>query len=249
VPETAIASEEIRPAAGWWRRALTTLRLWRQVAESEMYGGMGTLRLLPFMARYAATGDDWSYVPHPVPPWAFGPGSAQDFRWYFQSETRVRVRSVNELCEWLQGCRYAGDPDVFVSDDFWQHPRTFEHLRLGDCEDHALWAWRKLREIGFPAWFVVGQVSWQHAGEVNKHAWVQFTRGEGEEVVLEAAAKLGAPMIRPAAEVRGEYRPHFAVEHGTFRTRVYGGFLRHVAWYRHVRRRREFYRRLQEGTG
>lgn len=220
------------------RRLAAVARLVRGVTRTSLAGRMPALHLLPLlplMSRYAASGDAWTHVRCRVPPWVFGPGAPPDFRWCFESETNVRVRSVNELCEWLRGCRYAYDRDVFVTSDYWQHPRTFELIRRGDCEDHAMWAWRKLREIGFPAWLVVGRVNWPHAAG-HTHVWVQFTRGEGEEVVLEAAAKDGSPMIRTVDEVRDEYRPHFAVEHGTFWTRVYGGFLENLEMYQNGRR-------------
>ena len=43
-------------------------------------------------------------------------------------------------------------------------------------------------------------------------------------------------MIRPVDTVRDVYRPHFAVEHGTVHTRVYGGFLEDLRMYNPLRR-------------
>jgi predicted transglutaminase-like cysteine proteinase len=34
-----------------------------------------------------------------------------------------------------------------------EHPGAFERRRRGDCEDFALWAWRKLAEVGVDAEF------------------------------------------------------------------------------------------------
>src|SRR5205085_1473130 len=68
------------------------------------------------------------------------------FAWYFEGQSAVTVGSVDDVCEWLLECEYVHDPELFHEPDFWQHPRTFERLRKGDCEDHALWAWRKLVE-------------------------------------------------------------------------------------------------------
>src|SRR5690348_3236184 len=66
-------------------------------------------------------------------------------------------RSVHGLCQRHCGdlrmaadCEYVRDP--VHERDFWQHPKTFEQLRKGDCEDHALWAWRKLTELGISAY-------------------------------------------------------------------------------------------------
>ncbi|HEX8903315.1 MAG TPA: hypothetical protein VF771_00585 [Longimicrobiaceae bacterium] len=214
------------------RRLATVARLYRGVGRTPLFGGIYTLPLMPLISRYAATGDTWAHVQVGVPPWAFGVGAPHDFRWCFEAMSQVKVRSVNDICEWLQGCRHRSDQQIFVANDYWQHPRTFEMIRQGDCEDHALWAWRKLRDIGFPAWFVVGKARWQDPGADHTHAWVQFTRGPGEEeVLLEAVAKQGTPMIRPLAEVRDDYCPHFSVEHGTFWTRVHGGFLKNLEMY------------------
>ena len=63
------------------------------------------------------------------------------------------------------------------------HPRTFTGPQ-GDCK-HALWAWRKLIELGHPAEFFVGQ--WLEGGGAHHdcHAWVVFEQ-DGERFLLEA---------------------------------------------------------------
>src|SRR6185436_7297823 len=94
----------------------------------------------------------------PVPIGAFGPGSRREFAQYFQGESHVRVESIDEIVEWLLNCQYMTDAILFNERDFWQHPNTFEQLRRGDCEDFALWAWRKLADIGIDAEFCVGRV-------------------------------------------------------------------------------------------
>ena len=115
------------------------------------------------------------------------------------------------------------DDQLFNEIDFWQHPRTFEHLRKGDCEDHALWAWRKLVELGHRAEFFVGQ--WLAGGGAthSRHAWVVF-ECNGEHVLLEATSKDQASMIRPLRDARAEYSPHFSVDH-LFTMRSHGGYL------------------------
>lgn len=154
-----------------------------------------------------------------MPAHAFGPGSIHDFRWYFEGESQVRVASVDEICAWLDGCKYVSDRELFNLQDFWQHPCTFERLRQGDCEDHALWAWRKLVELGVDAELVSGR--WtagpDHAG---RHVWVVFRDGAGE-FVLEAVGKEAA-MVRPLDEVRAEYRPDVAVN-ARFETTAFSG--------------------------
>ena len=112
-----------------------------------------------------------------VPRYTFGKGAKKDFTWYFKGDSAVRTKSVRDICRWLTRCKYLSDEALFVEDDFWQHPVTFEHLRKGDCEDHALWAWRKLLEIHVDAEFVCGQwLERNDSGEIVEtgHAWVNF---------------------------------------------------------------------------
>ena len=104
--------------------------------------------LLALLRPRVLVDDPWARSPAVLPTRAFGRGSVRDFRWYFERESEVPVRSIDEVCDWLLGCAYVSDRELFNESDFWQHPGTFERLRQGDCEDYALWAWRKLVELG-----------------------------------------------------------------------------------------------------
>ena len=155
-----------------------------------------------------------------VPKTAFGPGSRQDFALYFEGESAVSVRSIDDITSWLLQCEYVSDPELFAKGDFWQHPTVFEQLRRGDCEDFALWAWRKLAEIGMDAEFYVGRVIC--AGNADRHhAWVVY-RAESNEFLFEPAAANSRQMIRPLAEVRHAYVPYFAIDH-RFGTSAFAG--------------------------
>lgn len=162
-------------------------------------------RMLPLFADQ----DPWERLGTRVALHAFGPGSRREFRWYFEGESSVSVDSLDAVCEWLLECEYAHDEDLFNEADFWQHPRTLEHMRKGDCEDHALWAWRKLVELGYEAELVTGAL---RRNEEGGHAWVVF-RHEGEAYLLEATAHHRDDMIQRLAEVKDEYEPHFGVDH------------------------------------
>ena len=157
-----------------------------------------------------------------VPKTAFGPGSRQDFALYFEGESSVRVQSIDDIAAWLLQCEYVSDPDLFDKRDFWQHPTVFEQLRRGDCEDFALWAWRKLAEIGTEAEFFVGRVVLN--GELDcdrQHSWVVYCV-DRIDFLFEPAASDIQQMIRPLAEVRHSYVPHFAVNH-RFDTSAFAG--------------------------
>ena len=161
--------------------------------------------------------DPWTRVSRGVPLSFYGQGSQRDFGWYLEGESTVAVTCVEEIQEWLLTCEYVDDRELFNEADFWQHPRTFEQLRRGDCEDHALWAWRKLVELGIDAELVSGQ----HDEEA--HVWVLFTHA-GEPHLFETVAKARSAMIRPVRDVRNSYRPEVSVD-GKRRRFAYHGYL------------------------
>jgi hypothetical protein len=187
----------------------------------------GPLRLLvaPLVrlaARLTGRESAWDRLAMPVPPRAFGSGSERPFAQYFEGESSVRVASIDDILTWLQTCEYVSDVELFQKRDFWQHPGAFESLRRGDCEDFALWAWRKLRELGIEADFCVGRVVSSEQPDVEyQHAWVVY-RLDGVEFLLEPAARMPSAMIRPLEDVMASYVPHFAVNH-RFETNAFVG--------------------------
>ena len=88
--------------------------------------------------------------------------------------------------------------------------------------DHALWAWRKLLELGVDADFVVGWTGSPGVG--HRHAWVIFRQGS-EQFLFETVAKTLPRMVRPLSESE-TYIPEYGVDrHG--RRFAFGG-LAHV---------------------
>lgn len=167
--------------------------------------------LVRLVGRFRRADSAWDRVPMPVPTRAFGPGSRRHFAEYFNGESQVAVQTIDDIVEWLQGCEYVTDPELFHERDYWQHPGTFEQLRRGDCEDFALWTWRKLGEIGIDAEFYVGRVVAGDGARVDRHhAWVVYRAGD-TEFLFEPAAHDRQRMIRPLADVKNAYLPHFAV--------------------------------------
>ncbi|MGQ0641716.1 MAG: transglutaminase-like cysteine peptidase [Gemmatimonadaceae bacterium] len=154
--------------------------------------------------------DPWARLSMRPPVHAFGPGARQDFAWYFQGESGVDVRQLDDMLTWLGTCEYTTDHEAYQVTDFWQHPRTFELMRRGDCEDFALWAWRKLVELGFDAQFVVGYTtSGPEAG--RRHAWVQF-RDRDTDCLLEPCQRNIELAVRPLDAVRDAYFPEYGVD-------------------------------------
>jgi len=173
------------------------------------------------LSRRIVGGDPWACVPSEDFAAYFGSGRRHEFTAYLEGESTIPARSVDDLRDFLAECRYVSDFDLFRERDHWQHPLTFEHLRKGDCEDHALWTWRKLKELGHPAHLMVGSSDLLREAP-GQHAWVLF-EGAGELFLFETTEKRRERMVRPLDELRAAYRPHLSVDHqGTMF--VYGGF-------------------------
>jgi hypothetical protein len=154
--------------------------------------------------------DPWTRLDVRPPVHAFGPGARQDFAWYFQGESEVSVSQLEEMVAWLGTCEYTADHETYQVSDFWQHPRTFELMRRGDCEDFALWAWRKLVELGYDAHFVVGYAV-VDADAGRRHAWVVFRRND-VDYVMEPCQRNVEYVVRPLDHVRHAYFPEYGVD-------------------------------------
>ena len=167
----------------------------------------------------------WERVPIEVPAAAFGPGSRCPFSQYFEGESRVAVTSIDDIVDWLGTCEYASDLEQFHEPDLWQDPCAFEQRQRGDCEDFALWTWRKLIEIGVEAEFYVGRVAYGPEPAADRqHAWVMYR--DGDDVCLfEPVARDRQRMIQPWSDVKDNYVPHFAVDR-RFVTSAFTGCLR-----------------------
>ena len=174
------------------------------------------------LARSGPAHDPWERLPYHLPAQTFGRGSMHPFPWYFEGRSHVAVTCVDDICDWLLACEYVPDPDLFNETDFWQHPLTFERMRKGDCEDYALWAWRKLVEMGFEAELVAGVWHPQHDAP-GGHVWVRY-RHEDVDFILEAVSRTRDTMVRTFESARAEYVPHAGVDH-KFQLFAYSGYL------------------------
>ena len=142
----------------------------------------------------------------------FGAGSRRPFADYLNGQSRVQVHSIDDICRWLQQCEYVRDTELFNQRDVWQHPDEFETRQQGDCEDHALWAWRKLKELNISAEFVVGQARWaENSNGVGSgaHAWVSYQEND-RTYILEATHK--KQLIYPLEAMQTRYHPWFSVD-------------------------------------
>ena len=164
--------------------------------------------------------DAWEKWEQRIPPKQFGSGCIRDWPWFFEGQSVVQVKSLDDICQWLSACCYVHDKAIFNEHDFWQHPVTFEMTRKGDCEDHALWAWRKLTELGYKAEFVRGHYFDGRDLHRAAHAAVIFEQ-HGRRYFLDTVAK-GATMVMPVAIARTLFCPECSVD-ASFKTHRYSG--------------------------
>jgi hypothetical protein len=192
------------------------------VIPQDWYLGRLCSACIRLGARIIGRESAWECVSMRVPERVFGPGSQQPFASYFEGESSVPVHSIDDIVAWLQGCEYVTDLEQFNHRDVWQHPGIFERRRRGDCEDFALWAWRKLAELGIDAEFCVGRLVCADRPEIDRqHAWVVY-RVDGAAFLFEPAAKTRSSMIRLLENAMDRYVPHFAVNH-RFETNAFVG--------------------------
>ena len=163
--------------------------------------------------------DSWKSRYQNIPLRFFGHGCTTDFSSYLKQDSQVQVGGLNDILDWLLGCQYVSDPSTQGVRDHWQHPVEFEQTRQGDCEDFALWAWRKLLELGYHAEFTVGK--WIHEGRIGTHAWVVFDY-QDEVFILESTGSNRERMLKPVSQVMTEYVPFAAIDKD-LKKKVYNG--------------------------
>ena len=120
----------------------------------------------------------------------------------------MAVSSVEEIKQWLLGCSYQTDRAQFGR-EHWQHLLEFEARRVGDCDDYAIWAWRKLVELGLDARLVTGHCLPIVDPNVG-HVWVVYRDG-GALYLFDGTASPDL-IVRPFEDAKGEYRPEYAVD-------------------------------------
>src|SRR5262245_1061363 len=199
---------------------------------SSPSGGSSLRRLLSSFThlaeRVVAHESVWDRVAIDVPASVFGCGSHEPFAVYFEGKSSVRVESIDDIVTWLHTCEYVSDLELFHEGDVWQHPDVFEQRKRGDCEDFALWAWRKLAELGIDAEFCVGRAIASDGPENDRqHAWVLY-RVDDIAFLFEPAARTADAMIRLLNEAMCDYVPHFAVNR-RFETTAFAGCAPHTA--------------------
>lgn len=112
--------------------------------------------------------------------------SKQFLSYLVGGDLTVKCGSLEEVQAFLRECRYVSDSEQFGVSEYWLHPRFFERLRRGDCEDFALWAWRQLLAMGLDARLVFGNC---RGGDRNNHAWVMFSDSQAHYLLEPTAPR------------------------------------------------------------
>jgi hypothetical protein len=151
----------------------------------EAYDAQGHQVSQPFLRRKA---------PHPTFPMGR----------YVSQPLTIHCATIDEIREFLRGCRAVSDKELFGKEEYWQPPEEFEKRKAGDCEDFALWTWRQLLMLGFDARVVFGM----HGRYGIGHAWVMFFENGKCFLVEPQARSLGRKLPRLSTL---PYHPKFSV--------------------------------------
>jgi len=108
-------------------------------------------------------------------------GNTHPWNRYFNKPLNTHPKTLAEIETFLLSCKYLSDRKTRSQSDFWEPPDIFEQRKTGDCEDHAIWAWRHLDNLGYKARLVLGKCK-------KWHAWVHILVN-GRAYLLEATQK------------------------------------------------------------
>jgi hypothetical protein len=117
--------------------------------------------------------------------------------------SQTPMANHHQIFCFLAICTCKSDLELFGEQEHWQLPSEFEKLRQGDCEDHAIWTWRKLVDLKEDARLVIG------SQDDGGHVWVNSIREDGVWL-LETTAKTDLRFQR-IDETKG-YKPKFSVD-------------------------------------
>jgi hypothetical protein len=111
---------------------------------------------------------------------------------YVSHSLSVKCKTIDEVRQFLRGCEYVSDKELFDKEEYWQPPEEFEQRKKGDCEDFALWTWRQLLQLEYDARFVGGSCGRYGAG----HAWAEYFQDGKCFLVEPLFRKIGGTMPR-----------------------------------------------------
>ena len=154
-----------------------------------------------------------------------GPRSTFPMGRYISQPLSVHCNTIGEIHDFLSGCKYVSDKELFGKDEYWQPPDEFEKRKAGDCEDFALWTWRQLLNMGYDARFVGGSAGRYGSG----HAWVEFFQ-DGKCFLLEPLYRRAGHTMPRLSTLRYEPRYSVSWDRKTLRYFAHKKPDSHVGW-------------------
>lgn len=108
-------------------------------------------------------------------------GNTFSWKRFFRKPLTETPKTLSDIEAFLTSCTYLSDEETRGCADYWEPPDIFEERKTGDCEDHAIWAWRQLHDMGIRSRLVLGLCK-------TGHAWVHIFVN-GRVYLLEATQK------------------------------------------------------------
>ena len=193
--------------------------------DSQSLWDVGRTLVWPMLCRFfpeTAIGDAYDRMSTPVAHARHGAPQPGAFVDYLAGPSNIVVTSLSEIETFLRGCTYVTSP---TRDANWTTLAShFEVERSGNCLDHSLWAWRKLRELGQPAELVVGVVDTNQV-PLMRHAWVVFQQQQQRVRIETIVKEAELPMVQQIRPQADEYWPEIGVSRDG-EPFVYAGMVR-----------------------
>lgn len=123
---------------------------------------------------------------------------------YVSQPLTIHCNTLQDIRQFLRGCRAVSDKELFGKEDYWQPPEEFEKRKAGDCEDFSLWTWRQLLALGVDARIVFGR----HGRFGIGHAWVEYVQND-TWYLLEPQFRIVGDVMPRLSTLR--YEPKFSV--------------------------------------
>jgi hypothetical protein len=172
----------------------------------QAYDAVGTQVSQPFSRRKG---------PHPTFPMGR----------YISQTLSIQCSTMGDIRNFLAGCKYVSDQELFGKRDYWQPPEDFEKRKKGDCEDFALWTWRQLLNLGYDARFMVGSAGRYGSG----HAWVEYFQ-DGKCYLLEPLCCMVGYTLPRLSTLRYEPQVSVSWDGKTVRYFSHSKPTYHVGW-------------------
>lgn len=127
-------------------------------------------------------------------------GKYKKLKWkdlILNSRLDFQAKSITQIDEWINNGKYLSDERLYGQSDKWQIPSEFEKIKIGDCEDFALWTWVQLLKMKINARFMLGGL---YSNELD-HAWVCIYGRDGVKIFECTPSEFNVPIdVRNAPE-------------------------------------------------